>query len=350
MSLFNKGLYAINVIVMLVMLLSCFASYINPHHSNLFSLMALTFPIWACITILFLIYWVMVNPKYIYLSFIGIICCINSINNLIALDFGSSVNGSSKLKVVSFNIGGSSSYLFNYKDKKKTKENVSAFKKSFRGINADIYCIQENSHQTTKVLNELFGDYESFFFIKNGGTAIYSRFPILDSGKIDFGLQTNSGIFVDVKKGGKRIRVFNVHLMSNKISQGEIADVRDINKDYDQNIEETKGVLSKYGKQSLLRVKQIRKVLDKVEMSPHEVILCGDFNEPPQSYVYKEAVKKLQDSFREKGMGIGSTYAGKIPFLRIDYIFADHDLSVLDYEKRTYRWSDHYPIISTIGL
>jgi len=334
---------------MLVMILSCFGSYINPQNSSFLSFLALTFPIWAFLTFLFLIYWVLVNPKYIYLSFIGLICCINSINNLVAIDFSKKIEATSKIKIVSFNFA-NSSLLHNKKSKQKTEKNISLFKRDFRKINADVYCIQECNIRSRNILNELFGDYESHFFHFKDGTAIYSRYPIKNTGKIDFGFVTNSGIYVDIEIKGKTTRVYNIHLKSNQITKSEIAEIRDINNDYDKNLEDTKGVLSKYGKENLQRVKQMKQVLKEISKSPYPVILCGDFNEPPQSYVYKETVKKLQDSFREKGMGIGGTYAGKIPFLRIDYIFSDRNYTVVEYQKLTFPWSDHYPIISTIGI
>jgi len=247
--------------------------------------------------------------------------------------------------VASFNIANSS--VLNHK---KNKKIIFSFKRDFRKINADIYCIQECNLESRKMLNDLFGDYESYFFHPTEGTAIYSRYPIKNANKIDFGLIANSGIYLDIDIKGTMTRIFNIHLKSNEITKGEIADVRDLNKDYDKNLEDTKGVLSKYGKQSLLRVKQMKQVLEVISKSPNPVVLCGDFNEPPQSYVYKETAKKLKDSFREKGMGIGGTYAGSIPFLRIDYIFTDQKFQVLDYQKLTYPWSDHYPIVSTIGI
>lgn len=332
---------------MLVMVFSCFASYINPEHSSFLAFVALTFPIWAVLTVGLLLYWVVVNARYIYLSFIGLICCINSINNLVALDISRSVDTPVKLKVVSFNFSNSTSL---YKDKRQSKKNVSSFKKNFRNINADIYCIQETEDASRKILDRLLGDYETHFFHKNGGTAIYSKFPIQNSGKIDFGLKTNSGVYVDIVINGSTQRIYNVHLKSNRISEDEITEIRDIDNTYDKNLQETKGILFKYGKHGLQRVQQLEKLLKHIEQCPYPVILCGDFNEPPQTYVYKQTLSKLQDSFREKGMGIGSTYAGKIPFLRIDYIFTDRKHTVIDYKKLAFPWSDHYPIISTIGI
>jgi endonuclease/exonuclease/phosphatase family metal-dependent hydrolase len=47
-------------------------------------------------------------------------------------------------------------------------------------------------------------------------------------------------------------------------------------------------------------------------------------------------------------MGMGTTYAGKIPLLRIDYIFADQNLEVATFDIVKDPFSDHYAVISTI--
>ena len=36
----------------------------------------------------------------------------------------------------------------------------------------------------------------------------------------------------------------------------------------------------------------------------------------------------LCDHFKKKGLGIGTTYAGALPGLKIDYIFADDNFKV----------------------
>ena len=71
-------------------------------------------------------------------------------------------------------------------------------------------------------------------------------------------------------------------------------------------------------------------------------------NEPPSSYTYNVLCKDMQDSFREKATGIKSTYGGRIPFLRIDYILADTRYEVIDYKTYDVEYSDHFPITSIL--
>ena len=58
----------------------------------------------------------------------------------------------------------------------------------------------------------------------------------------------------------------------------------------------------------------------------------------------------MSDAFYEKGLGISSTYGGRIPFLRIDYIMSDQSFDVLNYNLIKNEYSDHYPIRASVIL
>ena len=80
------------------------------------------------------------------------------------------------------------------------------------------------------------------------------------------------------------------------------------------------------------------------------ILLAGDFNDTPVSNTYKRLSVNLIDTFSSAGRGVGTTYAGKIPLLRIDYIFADATFKVVDHQVIDSPVSDHYPIKSVIRL
>ena len=58
----------------------------------------------------------------------------------------------------------------------------------------------------------------------------------------------------------------------------------------------------------------------------------------------------FQDTFAEKGSGLGTTYSLKgIPY-RIDYILADPSFDVLGHRNYGVRYSDHYPLMATLAF
>jgi len=59
---------------------------------------------------------------------------------------------------------------------------------------------------------------------------------------------------------------------------------------------------------------------------------------------------KLNDSFIEAGRGIGTTYMGKFPSFRIDYILHSTDVECLDFAIKNVKLSDHYPVLGKFTL
>ena len=93
-------------------------------------------------------------------------------------------------------------------------------------------------------------------------------------------------------------------------------------------------------------------ILNHISQSPHPVILAGDFNDTPQSFMYNKIKNSgFCDAFQQAGHGLGTTYAGYVPLLRIDYNFAQKNyFRVLKHEVIDARMSDHYPQVSTFSI
>jgi endonuclease/exonuclease/phosphatase family metal-dependent hydrolase len=84
--------------------------------------------------------------------------------------------------------------------------------------------------------------------------------------------------------------------------------------------------------------------------SPHPFIFCADLNDIPNSYSYATVRAGMQDAFLEKGSGIGRTFLGLSPTLRIDYVFADDRFEVRQFTRRKERYSDHFMLVADLAL
>jgi endonuclease/exonuclease/phosphatase family metal-dependent hydrolase len=159
----------------------------------------------------------------------------------------------------------------------------------------------------------------------------------------------NSTLWVDVKAGKQKFRVYNVHLQSNRVTK----DTEKVLEDGDLNDQETwsdiKNVVKKVGGATQIRAEQAEQLRAHIDACKSPVVVCGDFNDTPNSYVYKTIANGLTDSFREKGFGFGTTFAGALPFLRIDYILASPNFSIYSCIVAKGNYSDHYPVITVIG-
>ena len=84
-------------------------------------------------------------------------------------------------------------------------------------------------------------------------------------------------------------------------------------------------------------------------MAEGALVVCGDFNDTPNSYVYALISEGLADTFRKKGMGVGTTFAGALPMLRIDYILTEQSLATYSCRVVRKEISDHYLVLAAIG-
>ena len=87
-----------------------------------------------------------------------------------------------------------------------------------------------------------------------------------------------------------------------------------------------------------------------MDKSPYPVIVCGDFNDVPNSYAYHTIGKGLKNAFVEKGSGIGRTFSGISPTLRIDNIFVNPTFDVLQYTRIAKKMSDHFPVFADVEM
>jgi Xaa-Pro aminopeptidase len=96
-----------------------------------------------------------------------------------------------------------------------------------------------------------------------------------------------------------------------------------------------------------VQAQMVKKYLDE---SPYPTIITGDFNDVPSSYTYKTIRGNWSDSFLEKGFGIGASYLGISPTLRIDYILSNASWKTKGWESLDENLSDHHMIMADLQL
>jgi endonuclease/exonuclease/phosphatase (EEP) superfamily protein YafD len=108
-------------------------------------------------------------------------------------------------------------------------------------------------------------------------------------------------------------------------------------------------IYGNYTRGMAIRARQADMVAEMIQSSEYPVIVCGDFNDVPYSYVYKTMLGDLTDGFCESGKGIMYTYTGKKK-VRIDYIFHADQFTGESYYTKELTYSDHYPVFSKIAF
>jgi len=227
---------------------------------------------------------------------------------------------------------------------------------------ADIFCLQEfYNDKNSKVFNavsKIGRQKQKYYFVSEGlvngigaqfGLAIFSRYPIVNKGSIFFQKQTNNhGMFADIKLKEDTVRVYNFHFQSMSIDEKDIVDTY---KDQVNFKTEGRKLLRLFKNGVVKRADQVDSLLTHVNKSPYPVVLCGDINDLPYSYTYERLSKNRTNAFQAKGLGIGATYNGKLPFVRIDNQFCSPELKVLQYARHdSITYSDHFPTTAIYKL
>tara|TARA_R110000868_G_scaffold21614_11_gene89574 strand:+ start:5271 stop:6086 length:816 start_codon:yes stop_codon:yes gene_type:complete len=207
----------------------------------------------------------------------------------------------------------------------------------------DILCIQEFSRIKDRQLKKLY----PFKFItgyksseKKSIQAIYSKFPIINSGSLDFPDSGNNAIFADIVVSKDTIRLYNLHLESHRV----IPSVRRISN-------EPKGRLLRRLAKSFAKQGEQAELFDKHRnATTYRKIVCGDFNNTQFSNVYKLIKGEMNDSFMEKGTGYGRTFNFKYYPVRIDFILADQQFEIMAHKNFDIKLSDHFPVMASIKI
>ena len=98
------------------------------------------------------------------------------------------------------------------------------------------------------------------------------------------------------------------------------------------------------------RAVQAAIVSKQINETTYPTIITGDFNDVPSSYTYRTIATGWKDAFLEKGFGIGVTYLGLSPTLRIDYILTNPSWDVKAFEQVDENLSDHHMMMADLLL
>ncbi|MFM2285654.1 MAG: hypothetical protein RLZZ543_1151 [Bacteroidota bacterium] len=361
-------IFVLNLLAVAGLGISYLALFLSPEYFWMFAFMGLAYPILLIINILFLAFWLVVRWKRALFSGLIILLGISKISDLYQwrkepeqakID---SLNAQdSSLRVMSYNVRLFD--LYNWTENKNTRNKIMDL---IRKQQADILCLQEFFYEDTGSFNTLdtlmqiqpatHVHIEHTAHVKrvnHWGIATFSRYPIVEKGLIQFRDSTdNISIYTDIKAYNDTFRIYNLHLESIRFRREDYKALQTITGNEDQtNLDGPQKIISRMRRAYIRRARQTDIIRTHIQDSPHPVIVCGDFNDTPNSYAYHQISKNLNDAFRTAGSGIGTTYIGMIPFLRIDYIlYSPEVFEPLYFKVLRRKFSDHYPVISSLHL
>lgn len=363
LSFFKKLILYSNLAAGAMLGVALLAPHQNPDSAWVFSFFGLAFPILVVVNLVFILAWLFLRKGWFIISLAILVIGWKSLFTLVALNIGSNTDDSGT-KIISYNVQNFD--LYNWKENELSRDRMIHLVSQ---KHPEIICFQEFYSEETIKFNNLQRVKDSlkmpyhYFQVthtiapdKQWGIATFSKLPILDKGELIFpNSKNNRGIYTDISLNGLRIRIFNIHLQSIHFDMDDYEYISGVRENREVNPTSSRRIMGKLKRAYQKRAVQARIVASSIAESPYPVVICGDFNDTPISYAYytirygADSRYKLKDAFVSAGRGIGSTYAGLLPGLRIDYVMCSPELSVEYYETIKYDGSDHYPVLTMIG-
>ena len=337
-------MFLLNVVLTVSTFIAYVLPFLAPKFFPILSVLTLFMPLFFILNGLFFIYWGIQFKKRMILSGLVLLMGITFINKFYKFSAKEYPETENDFTVMSYNVR-----LFNvfkWLDREDVSVNILDF---INDKNPDILCIQEFSNSANIDLKV----YRHRYVFMEGnkiktGQAIFSKFPIIDQGNIVFPNSNNNVVFADIKKGKDIIRVYNMHLQSIKISP----DMNEINENIDAiNQGKSQKLFNRISIAFKQQQQQAEMIKEHKKDCLYPIIICGDLNNSAFSYVYRNIKGKLKDAFEEAGKGFGPTYKFRYYPARIDYIFADNNMTVKKFESfPEFENSDHYPIMAKLSM
>lgn len=358
---FSKFILVLNIIAIIFLLTSYLAPYSDPAIIWIMPFFGLAYPIFLIINILFVIFWLIRLPKFAIFSLLAILMGWGIIQNYIGFR-EKSIPPAPKysenlIRVMTYNVHNFKQ--FGDKNDPFTKDEILDI---IRKEQPDVICFQEffsrrsGEYNFRKFIKEILKT--DYYYFKpstdNGyeaiGMAIFSKYPIINQGNIQFAkrMNWNEAVYADLKKDNKIFRVYNVHFQSINFQPEDYQYLQNVPQKIDTQSSKKIGARLKLA--FIKRSKQVKMIKEHADSCSVPYIIAGDFNDTPISYTVKTISNGMKNSFREKGSGLGITYNGVFPNFQIDYIFTTPEFDIINYQIIDKKLSDHYPVRTDLEL
>jgi endonuclease/exonuclease/phosphatase family metal-dependent hydrolase len=354
-----------NILLSALFLAGANIQYFNPANWWFVGLLAICLPYLILILVIFFLGWLFVKSFWVFLPVITLALGWHAVQNIIPFNYSGKFEikkDSNTLRVMSWNVE-----LFDILEHKTHPEVKQKMLELVNQYKPDVACFQEMvGGDYDRAINYL-GDFkralqfDHYYYSYNlhldfdnrhhFGVIIFSKYPFITKRTVSVSpLDYNSTFqYVDIISKGDTIRIFNIHLQSLKFTPQNLKYLNKPVLNTDTTFSESRNIVGKLKRAFLKRGVQAENIKKEINKSPYPVIVCGDFNDVPNSYAYAIIGNHLQNAFVKKGSGIGRTFTGISPTLRIDNIFADKKFTIKQFIRVDKKLSDHFPIIADVS-
>ena len=398
MKLINIIAFPATIVLAILLMLSGFVPTISPETNSWLPLLGLAFPVFFVLMVLFFIYW-LVQGKW--RSLFALSCLLLNLgqaslyiqwNDLNAETQGSknASNGlenkqegdgpvnkealdmnAKKLKIITYN-----TQLFGLYQNESSVDIVNteympamdSFLQVLKKENADVVCLQEvyakaGGLKALALFLKAEGGYDhsqtyTLSERRPYGMIVLSKYAIKRWKPLPLGSNTgNMAMWVDIEIPSEyaflrnaQIRIYNLHLQSFRFAKKDFEVMQKQKEQKEIDLEGSKGIISRLRLGYQRRAQQVGIVKQSVLNCDLPKVICGDFNDIPVSYTYRQLSAGMRDAFVEAGRGLETTYKGSMPSFRIDYVLFDNPMRALNYKSINEVPSDHKLLVAELQV
>lgn len=357
-------LLTLNAVSAILLLCSAYSYLVSPEKVALSVFFGLLFPVFLLLNAGFVVFWLFNrNRWYALLSALTLLFCAGSVNNFCPVNFWNDreETGETRISILSYNVH----YFNDYKShtSKSPNEIVDYIKEQ----DADIVCLQEfgvfrkeEGFITEQQIRKALPQYKYYHCSPKSewpkakiGMACFSKYPITKVREVELSRKTYNGSSlyeIDVK--GEKIMLLNNHLESNRFTEKEKKMYRNTIKNLTlNNIDSVKQrLMLKLDKAAKIRAQQAEHLSKVIADCGDRIIVCGDFNDTPMSYIYHTIRGNMKDAYVETGFGPGITYHENGFWFRIDHLLYGKAFRAVDTRIGNKKYSDHYPLLVMLSI
>lgn len=355
MSFLQSVLRISNILLILLTFVSYLSGWTRPQEMWFVQFVGMLYPWLLLGNIIFILLWLFLKKRYYWLSIATILLGWSHFTHFVGWSIFDGATDGFRLKVLTCNIDN----LTYFYEKENGVKHIQDLDKFIKEENPDIICLQEAFITSAEYSTRLkkfpcLAAYPYILHPDEKAVVILSKIPPIQHASIPMEVggnySANGANFADFNINNKTIRLIVTHLQSNSVretTQGIVDNPTLKDEDTQNSIKE---IFKRVRNNSFYRAKQAEIIKAFIKKNPYPIIVAGDFNDTPQSYTYAQISNNMQDAFAKKGFGLGITYGGIIPALRIDYILASPSIEILSHQIFKKEYSDHYPVIVEFGI
>ena len=389
MKLINIIAFPATVTLAVLLMLSGLVPTISPETNSWIPLLGLAFPVLFLFMVIAFIYW-LVQMKW--RSLFALSCLLLNLGQAsLYIQWNQSESNktemaeqsdsatekellnrnSKKIKIITFN-----TQLFGLYQNETSVDIVNteympamdSFLQVMKRENADVVCLQEvyaksgDLKALARFLKAEGGfDYSQTYTLSKRrpyGMIVLSKYLIKKWQPISLGQNTgNMAMSVDIEIPSEysflrnaRIRVYNLHLQSFRFAKKDYEVMQKQTQKQQIDIEGSMGIITRLRLGYQRRAQQVQVIKENLLACDFPKIICGDFNDIPLSYTYRQLSTGMRDAFVESGSGLETTYKGSMPSFRIDYVLFDNPIRAIHYNSVKEVPSDHKLVVTELQV